>query len=404
MAVRDHGGARRRPRPKRPAFTLEGGLWHNAAFRSILWQVLLVAAVLGVVATMAANAQEALAKRGVATGFGFLWREAGFPIGEGLLPFRSTDSYLRAFAAAITNTLTVSIASIIAATLLGVLLGFGRLSSNWFLARFSALYVELFRNTPQLVQLSFWYLLMTQAPGPRQAWNFQDAIFFCNRGLIFPAPLAHPAYAWMIAGLELGCAVAYGLHRWAAAYRDRTGNAVRIMMPCIAVIAGLPLAVWLVAGRPWGWSVPSMGGFNFEGGSAISPEFLVLFLGLSLYIAAFIAEIVRSGIQSVGRGQIEAAKSIGLKPGRIQRRIVLPQALRVMIPPAASQYVSLTKNSSLGVAIGYPELFSVTNSAITLSGQTIECMALMAACYLLVAVSISGLMNRANSLVQIKER
>ena len=404
MAVRDHGGARRRPRPRRPAFTLEGGLRHNAAFRSILWQVLLVAAVLGAVAYMAANAQEALAKRGVATGFGFLWREAGFPIGEGLLPYRSTDSYLRAFAAAITNTLTVSVASIIAATLLGVLLGFGRLSSNWFLARFSALYVEIFRNTPQLVQLSFWYLLMTQAPGPRQAWNFQDAIFFCNRGLIFPAPLAHPGYAWMIAGLGLGCAAAYGLYRWAATYRDRTGHAVRIMMPCIAVIAGLPLAAWMMAGRPWGWSVPSMGGFNFEGGAAISPEFLVLFLGLSLYIAAFIAEIVRSGIQSVGRGQIEAAKSIGLKPGRIQRRIVLPQALRVMIPPAASQYVSLTKNSSLGVAIGYPELFSVTNSAITLSGQTIECMALMAACYLIIAVSISGLMNGVNSLVQIKER
>lgn len=404
MAIREYISAPRRPRPKRPAFALDGGLWHNTAFRSMLWQVLLVAAVLGVMGAMAMHAQEALAKRGVATGFSFLLREAGFPIGEGLLPYRPTDSYLRAFAAAITNTLTVSLASIVAATLLGVLLGFGRLSSNWLIAGFSTLYVELFRNTPQLVQLSFWYLLMTQAPGPREAWSFQNLIFFCNRGLIFPSPLAHPAYLWMAAGLGLGCAAAYGLHRWAAAYRDRTGNGVRIAVPCIAAIAVPPLVVWMAAGRPWGWSVPSMAGFNFEGGSAISPEFLVLFFGLSLYIAAFIAEIVRSGIQSVGRGQIEAAKSIGLKPGRIHRRIVLPQALRVMIPPAASQYVSITKNSSLGVAIGYPELFNVTNSAITLSGQTIECMTLMAACYLMMAVSISALMNRVNGLVQIRER
>jgi general L-amino acid transport system permease protein len=403
MALTGRVSAPRRPPPKR-VLKFGAGFWHDTGIRALLYQATLIAVVLGTIVWMAMNAQDALEKRGVATGFSFLLREAGFPIGESLLPYKPTDSYLWAFATAIGNTLTVSIASIIAATALGLLIGFARLSSNWFLSGFSALYVELFRNTPQLVQLSFWYLLMTQAPGPRQAWSLGDVVFFSNRGLIFPAPVADGAYAWMAAALLAGCAAALGLFRWARLRRERTGQIIRVRWIALGLVAGLPVLARLLTGRPSAWSVPALTGFNFEGGITISPEFLVLFLGLTLYIAAFLAEIVRAGVQSVGRGQIEAARSIGMRPGQIRRKIILPQAMRVMIPPTTSQYVSLIKTSSLGVAIGYPELFNVTNTAITLSGHTIECMALMAASYLLIALAISGAMNAANRLVQVKER
>jgi general L-amino acid transport system permease protein len=370
----------------------------------LLYQVALIAVTIAVLAFMAMNAQEALHRRGVTTGFAFLSREAGFPIGEGLLPYQPTDSYLQAFAAAIVNTLTVSAASIVGATLLGLLIGFGRLSSNWFISRFCAIYVELFRNTPQLVQLSFWYLLMTQAPGPRQAWSAGNAVFFSNRGLIFAAPVLDGDSLGVALALLAGCAAAFFLARRRRIMGELTGRLTRARWLLAALILAPPLAAWVILQPSVEWSVPALTGFNFEGGVAITPEFLVLFLGLGLYIAAFIAEIVRSGVQAVGRGQIEAAKSIGMRPGQIRRKIILPQALRVMIPPAASQYISLTKNSSLGVAIGYPELFSITNTAITLSGQTIECMALMATTYLLISLAIGWLMNVANAAIQVEER
>jgi general L-amino acid transport system permease protein len=397
MAVTGRVSAPRRPAPKHV-------LAFGGSTRGLIYQAALVSAAIAAFAYMAMNAQEALQNRGVTTGFAFLSREAGFPIGEGLLPYQPADSYLHAFAAAIVNTLTVSTASIVGATLLGLLLGFGRLSSNWFLSRFCALYIEVFRNTPQLVQLSFWYLLMTQAPGPRQAWSLGDAVFFSNRGLIFSVPILDMAMLGVMAALLAGSVVAFVLLRSRRAAKERTGGTQVSRWPLLALVALPPLVAWAILQPAARWSMPKLTGFNFEGGAALTPEFLVLFLGLSLYIAAFIAEIVRSGVQSVGRGQVEAAKSIGMRSGQIRRKIILPQALRVMIPPAASQYISLTKNSSLGVAIGYPELFNITNTAITLSGQTIECMALMAATYLLISLSIGWLMNAANAAVQVKER
>lgn len=393
----------RRP-PPRKWLTRSAVSWHNAKFRALLLQIALLSVVIVLAALMIKNAQDAMARRGVATGFAFLFREAGFPIGEGLLPFKTTDSYLRAFAAALVNTLTVSAVSIVAATLLGLLIGFGRLSSNWFVSRLSAAYVELFRNTPQLVQLSFWYLLMTQVPAPRQAWNFGGLAYLSNRGLNLPLPVANSTYAWVALAFILGCGAAAVLARFNRAHLERTGERRDVRLPALALIAGLPIGSWLVLGAPHEISIPVAKGFGFEGGATISPEFLVLALGLSLYIAAFIAEIVRAGLQSVSRGQIEAARSIGLTPTQIKLKVVLPQALRVMVPPLATQYISLTKNSSLGVAIGYPELFNITNTATTLSGQTIECMALMAACYLLISFSIAAVMSGVNRLVLIRER
>lgn len=396
--------AGRRPPPPRPRIRLDRSLLHHTGFRALAWQVLILVLVIASIVAMLGNAQQALETRGVETGFDFLLREAGFPIGEGLLPYQSSDSYLRAFAAALVNTLTVSAVSAVAATVLGLAIGLARLSTNWFVARFATAYVELFRNTPQLVQLSFWYLLATQLPGPRQAWNLADSAFVSNRGLLLPAPLAHPAHGWMLLAFVAGAAMAWFLGRRVAAARRATGDKPRVASLVAVLLLLPPLVVWLGFGAPHGISTPRLAGFNFAGGVAISPEFLVLFLGLSLYIAAFIAEIVRSGIQSVGRGQLEAARSIGLTRTQLQRRIVLPQALRVMIPPATSQYVSLVKNSSLGVAIGYPELFSITNTATTLSGQTIECMVLMAACYLTIAATVSMAMNGFNHLARIQER
>ena len=394
--------ARRAP-PKRPPITLKG-IWHNTGFRSAVYQVLVVVTVIGVALYMLGNAQDAMQKRGISTGFGFLFEEAGFDIGESPIAFESADSFLRAYGAAVLNTLKVSIFSIVFATLLGVLLGIARLSSNALIAKLSSAYVELFRNTPQLVQIIFWYTLVTQLPPPKQALDLGEAVFLSNRGLILPWPTDDPAYLWTLLALIGACVSAYLLLRWADELRRRTGRRVSVLWWNVALVIGLPLLVWLLGGAPSALSLPELRGFNFVGGAAVSPEFLALLLGLSLYIAAFVAEIVRSGIQSVSRGQIEAAEAISLTTSDRYRKIILPQALRVIVPPTAAQYVSLVKNSSLGVAIGYPELFNVNNTIITLSGHTTEAIAMMMAIYLSISFTIAIVMNLYNRAVQIKER
>jgi general L-amino acid transport system permease protein len=264
--------------------------------------------------------------------------------------------------------------------------------------------VELFRNTPQLVQIIFWYVLIIQLPRPKQAFEIFDMVFLSNRGLIIPWPTDNPVYTWTAVAFVLACTGAWQFVKWADRRRRRTGHALPVLWWNIGLIIALPTIVWFVGGAPTDMSIPELRGFNFQGGAALSPEFLALLLGLSLYIAAFIAEIVRSGIQSVDRGQIEAATSVGLDKLDLYRKVVLPQALRVMVPPATAQYVSLVKNSSLGVAIGYPELFNVNNTITTISGNTIEAIGIMMAIYLSIAFTISGVMNVYNKAVQIKER
>ena len=372
--------------------------------RSILYQALILVAVLGLFAWMVGNAQYALAKLGISTGFAFLAREAGFPISQTLISYTTSDSFLRAFIVAILNTLVVSVASVIGATLLGALIGVARLSSNWIVARLASSYVELFRNTPQLIQISFWYLLVTRLPPPRQAWSLDGIGFLSNRGLVLTAPAANPVWAWVVLAVAFGVVATWLLAKLVAARRRLTGRKVSVWPLALAFLLGLPALVWLAGGAPTAVDAPVLQGFNFRGGVTLAPEFIALFLGLSLYIAAFIAEIVRAGIQSVGRGQIEAAHSIGLSTGDIYRRVILPQALRVMIPPAASQYVSLFKNSSLGVAIGYPELFTISNTVTTLSGHAIECVLIMAGVYLLISLVIAVIMNIYNRAIQIRER
>ena len=398
-----HAGSAR-PLPPRRLRLAPKDLLHNVGFRSWAYQILVVASVIAIAVYLVSNAQEAMQKRGIATGFGFLFEEAGFDIGEAPIAFESSNSYLRAYGAAFLNTLKVSILSIAFATLFGLVLGIARLSSNLLVAKLSSAYVELFRNTPQLVQIIFWYTLITQLPPPKQAVSLFDWVFLTNRGLILPWPEADPVYLWTVLTLLAAILVALLVVRWADTRQRRSGRRVSVLWVNLALIVAAPLAVWVLGGAPRDFEVPRLQGFNFVGGLTLSPEFLALLLGLSLYIAAFIAEIVRSGIQSVGKGQIEAARAICLRPGDRYRRVILPQALRVMVPPAAAQYVSLVKNSSLGVAIGYPELFNVNNTIITLSGHTVEAIAMMMAMYLSISFTIAVLMNLYNRAVQIKER
>jgi general L-amino acid transport system permease protein len=394
---------RRRPPPPRPPLSLSGA-WNNVAVRGWVYQAVVVLGVLGTGAFLIGNAQDALSKQGISTGFGFLTQIGGFDIGEKLIAFGSNDTFLRAYAVAVLNTLKVAVASVVLSTVIGVLVGVGRLSSNLLIRRLASIYVEIFRNTPQLVQLIFWYTLITALPRPRDAISVGGVAFLSNRGLLLPwvdtdASLLAIGFAFIA-----GCIGAWAIGRWAEARRRASGVRRSVFGWQLAFVLGVPLAASWMTDASYTLSIPVLRGFNFRGGMALSPEFLALLLGLSLYIAAFIAEIVRSGIQSISRGQIEAARTIGLGPLDTYRRIIFPQALRVMIPPAAGQYVSLVKNSSLGVAIGYPELFSVNNTIVTLSGHTVEAIAIMMSIYLAISFVIAALMNLYNHFVQIKDR
>ena len=379
------------------------GLWHNVGFRSFLYQILVIVVVVGTAIYMIGNAQVAMEKRGIATGFGFLTEEASFAIGETLISYDSSDTNIRAYMVAVSNTFKVSVVSVIGATVLGVLIGIARLSSNFLIFKFASFYIQLFRNTPQLVQIIFWYTLVIRLPHPKQAWSIYDWVFISNRGLIMAWPADNVAYAWVGLAFIIALGSAYGVVRWADARRRRTGRTLSVLWWNVGLVIGLPLLTWFALGSPTEMELPVFKAFNFTGGISLSPEFLALLLGLSLYIAAFIAEIVRSGIQAVSRGQIEAARSVGLGRIELYMKVILPQALRVIVPPATAQYVSLTKNSSLGVAIGYPELFNVNNTITTLSGNTIECIGIMMAIYLSISFTISVIMNLYNRAVQIKE-
>ena len=383
---------------------LIGALWHNVSFRGLLYQICLIAAIIAVGAYLLGNAQEAMEKRGIKTGFDFLTNESGFAIGEKLIEYSPSDTYGRAYVVAVLNTLKVSIISVVFATILGTLIGIGRLSTNWLISKLSSVYVELFRNTPQLLQIVFWYTLVVNLPQARQALQPIKGFFLSNRGFNMKWPAADPANSWILGALILGCLLAYGIGKWIHQHQRLTGSHFNYFWWGLGIIIILPLLSWLFGGMPTTIETPKMRGFNYVGGAYMSPEFLALMLGLSLYIASFIAEIVRSGIQSVDRGQIEAARALGLSKGQIYRHVILPQALRVMVPPATAQYVSLAKNSSLGVAIGYPELFNVNNTITTESGHTIECIAMMMAVYLSISFTISLFMNWYNRVIQIKER
>ena len=303
------------------------------------------------------------------------------------------------------NTLLVAFIGVVLTIILGTFLGIARLSSNWLMSKLAALYIEVFQDIPVLLQLFFWYAFFYEMlPGPRQAINLFKGVFVCNRGLIFGIPAAHPAWKYIGIAFIVGCAAVYLIRRWARLRQDRTGQIFPLIRVAAAILIGLPAITWWLAGAPTAMNVPELKGFNFIGGVSVSPEFTALLLGLVLYTAAFVAEVVRAGIQSVSRGQTEAAMSIGLKPGQVLNLVILPQALRVIIPPLTSQMLNLTKNSSLAVAIGYPDFVSVAGTTINQTGQAIEGVALMMVVYLTLSLLTSAFMNWYNKKMALVER
>ncbi|GLK73159.1 ABC transporter permease [Ancylobacter dichloromethanicus] len=373
--------------------------------QAIVWQALLVLALLALAVWLVTNARQALDERGMTSGLGFLFDPAQFAVGEAFFVFKPGSTYLAALAVGLGNTVMLSLVSILTATVLGAALGFARLSRNALIAGLAKAYVEAFRNTPQLVQIVFWYSFFTLLPGPRQSWSILDLAFASNRGLTVPAPENGDVFLLMLGMLALGALLALVFAHLADRHRRRTGRPWRLVRLTELAVLLLPaLGAWLACGAPLGWSVPELRGFNYVGGATLAPEFLAIYFGLSFYIAAFIAEIVRGGLVSVDAGQIEAANAIGLSRGDLYRKVMVPQALRVIIPPLAAQYVSLLKNSSLGVAVGYPDLFSISNTALTYSGRTIEVLCIMAAVYLLLSLAIGAAANVVNRFVQIPER
>ena len=387
------------PRPSRPAF------WRDPAVRGIAYQVLFVAIVVAAGWFLVHNTLVNLGRQNIATGFGFLGREASFAIGESLIAYAPSDTYARAFLVGLVNTLYVAILGIVLATIFGTLIGIARLSRNWLVANLSLVYVETFRNIPLALQLLFWWsLLRAGAPAPRQAWQPLPGFFVSNRGVEFPVPQSNPAHLWMFLALVVGLAGAVGVSRWAKRRQIATGAQFPSGRVGAGLIVGLPLLVFVAAGAPMALDWPALKGFNFAGGSAVSPEFTALLLGLIIYTASFIAEIVRAGILSVSWGQTEAASALGLKPGLTIRLVVLPQALRVIIPPITSQYLNLTKNSSLAVIIGYPDLVSIANTTMNQTGQAVEGIALIMAVYLAISLTIALAMNLYNRAVALVER
>lgn len=379
-------------------------LINSARFRGIVYQVVVVGAVVALGWTLVHNTLTNLAARGIATGLDFLGREAGFDIGESPIAYSPADSYAHALLVGLLNTLEIAVLGIVLATVIGLVVGIARLSGNWLVARLAIIYVEGVRNVPLLLQLFVWYGLVTALPGPRQAFNPLPGVFLSNRGLKVPLPEAHAIHPWLLLALAVGLVLAWALRRWALARHARTGRPFPWGIAGTGVALGLPLVLFLAAGAPLAWDVPHLRGFNFAGGGTLSPEFAALLAGLSVYTAAFIAEIVRSGILAVPTGQTEAALSLGLSKAKTLRLIILPQALRVIVPPLSSQYLNLTKNSSLAVAIGYPDLVSVANTTINQTGHAVEGVGVVMAVFLVISLALSLLMNWYNAKVALVTR
>ena len=379
--------------------------WHNPRIRGVVWQILFLGIVVALFAFLVHNTLVNLRRQNIASGFGFLDREAAFGIGESLIAYSPADTYARAFLVGLLNTLYVSALGIVLATLLGTVMGIARLSSNWLIRKLAQIYVETFRNIPLLLQLFFWWaMLRISAPAPRQAWEPLPGVLVSNRGFVYPVPIADPAHHWMLLALAFSVAGAIGVSRWAKRRQALTGAQFPSGWVGAALIVGMPLLVFLAAGMPLKLDWPELKGFNFVGGRAVSPEFAALLIGLTIYTGSFVAEIVRAGILAVSWGQSEAASALGLKPGQCMRLIVLPQALRVIVPPMTSEYLSLTKNSSLAVAIGYPDLVSIANTTMNQTGQAVEGIAMIMAVYLAISLLISLFMNLYNRAVALVER
>ncbi|MCZ4352515.1 ABC transporter permease subunit [Roseovarius aestuarii] len=372
---------------------------------SVLSQGAVLALVMGIVYVLFSNTQENLALRGIESGFDFLGKEAGLPIGDSLIDYDPTRGYGYAFLVGILNTLFVSVLAIIFSTILGVFVGIARVSQNWLLAKVAAIYVETLRNLPLLLTLFFIYSVVLAAlPHPRAALELVEGVYLSKRGFYLPRPLAEDGFVIFFIAALVAFALGLAFWRWAVIHKLRTGTSVPGFWGGIGIFVVLTGLAYVLTGRPVGSELPVYAGFNFKGGIAMKPEFASLLIGLVLYTAAYIGENVRSGIQSVQAGQIEAANALGVSSGVVTRMVLLPQALRVTIPATTNDYASLVKNSSLAVAIGYPDMVSIGGTIIGQNGQAVEIIAMWMAVYLTINLIISMGMNFVNARVQLAER
>lgn len=378
--------------------------WRSKTFRGYVYQLLAVAVVGAVIWMLAHNTLVNMRNRGIQSGFDFLFSTAGFDIGEHLIPYNSDQQYWRAFLVGVLNTLRVAVLGIILTTILGVLIGVGRFSRNALVRGLCWAYVELFRNIPVLLHLLMWYLVLTQYLPDNLDPVHIGAFFVSKGGINFPMPVWNPGYLWMFGGLIVGIFLAWGYRRWAITTFDKTGVPRSMFWMPVLVLLLATTVGWLLGGSPADMDFPVQAQFAIEHGGAISPEFLALWLGLTFYTASFIAEVVRAGIQSVPAGQSEAAEALGLGRGTLMRLVVLPQAMRVIIPPLTNQYLNLTKNSSLAVAIGYPDIVSISNTALNQTGRAVECIAIVMLIYLIISLATSIAMGWYNKRSAIRER
>ena len=378
--------------------------WRNVRVLGIVAQAAVLLAVALGAAYLINNLTSAMAQRGLTLGFDFLGRTAGFEIGESPVPYRASDTYGDAFLVGVLNTLFVSVVGIVLATVLGVIIGVARLSPNWLVSRVAAGYVEVIRNTPLLVQLFLiYFVVLLQLPAVRDTIALPGSVFLNQRGLFVPGPQFGSGFGTWLAILGAGLMIAVTA-RVVAARREAAGHhSHRLGLVGVLAFIGLAVAGWMVVGAPLTFDLPVRGRFNFSGGLALSTSFTALLSGLVIYTAAFIAEVVRGGIQAVRRGQLEAARALGLSEGDTLRLVVFPQALRVIVPPLTSQYLNLTKNSSLAIAVGYPDLFKVGTTMANQTGQPVPVIALVMGTYLAISLATSLLMNLYNRRVQVLE-
>jgi len=385
-----------KPRKRRPL------LLQRPALSGLLWQILVVGIAVAIVAWLWSNAVHNLSVRRISTGFAFLGREAGMPIADSWLPYSPRDTYLRAFLVGIVNTLRVAVIGILLATVLGTLVGIARLSANWLLSRLAAVYVEALRDVPLLLQLLFWYVMMQGLPAARMAYRPIEGVYLSNRGLMLPSVPLGESQLLVLASAALGAILFSVLRRHLIARQMRDGRPRRAWPYALMLILVLPAALSWALGVSWTIAVPQLRGFNFVGGLALAPEYFALLIALVTYTSAFIAEIVRSGIEAVPKGQWDAALALGLRRSFVLRKIILPQALRVIIPPLTSQYLNLAKNSSLAVAIGYQDIVSIANTTLNQTGQAIEAIALIMAVFLTISLGISLFMNWYNARIALE--
>ncbi|HEX6114275.1 MAG TPA: amino acid ABC transporter permease [Geminicoccaceae bacterium] len=386
--------------PARPA------LWNDPRVRAIVYQVLTLAAVVLFCAYIVNNTLNNLERQGIASGFGFLDKAAGFGIPQTLIDYTERSPNARVFWIGLLNTILVASIGIVLATILGFVIGLARLSSNWLVARLATVYIEIIRNIPLLLQILFWYFAVLQAlPHPRESMALADLFYLNNRGFYTPKPLFEDGAGWVGLAVLVAIAAAIGIARWARRRREATGQPFHTVYTVFGLLIGVPLLAALVTGMPVAFEHPEMGRFKLDGGLVLLPELVALALALSTYTAAFIAETVRAGVLSVSHGQIEAARAVGLRHGHTLRLVVIPQALRVIIPPLTSQYLNLTKNSSLAVAIGYPDFVNVfTGIVLNQTGQAVEVIAITMAVYLTLSLATSAFMNWYNRRIALVER